>query len=165
MESILHDFGINPLLLSAQVVNFLVLLFILKKILYKPMLKMLEERKTKIALSMKQAEETRQTLLKTEEEKEKKLIKATEEAKRIIAESAEEATHIIQEAHTKAQGDIEEMLKKGQESLNRERELLQQEMKEELSDIVAIALEKVTGKVLDQKDQKELIERSIRNLK
>lgn len=165
MESILHDFGINPLLLSAQVVNFLILLFILKKILYKPMLKMLEERKAKIAQSMKQAEEIEQTLLRTEEAKEKKLIRATEEAKKVIAVATEESTQIIAEAHTKAQSDIEEMLKKGQQAVNLEREKLQQEMREELSGIVAMALEKVTGKVLDQKDQKELIERSIRSLK
>ena len=45
---IIKQFGINPILLAAQVVNFIVLLFIFKKLLYKPILKVLDERKKKI---------------------------------------------------------------------------------------------------------------------
>ena len=54
---ILENFGVEPVLLLAQIVNFAILLFILKRFLYKPILKVLEERKNKIETSMKQSEQ------------------------------------------------------------------------------------------------------------
>jgi F-type H+-transporting ATPase subunit b len=164
MEKILSDFGVNPLLLAAQTANFLVLLFILKRFLYKPLLKVLEERKEKIEQSLKQAEEIQETLTKTEEEKEKKLAEATTEARGLIEEATKNANQIIAQAHTKASKDIEEMLKKGQEQIKQERLQMQQELRGELGDIVALAMEKVTGKVLTEKDQKELIAKTVKDL-
>lgn len=162
---ILSEFGINGWLLAAQVVNFLILLFILKKFFYKPLLKVLDERKTKIAQSLKNAEEIEKTLAKTEEDREKRLDKATVEAKQIITEATSSATQIIEEAHTKASLDIEEMVKKGQAAIEAERERLHQEIKAELADIVGIALEKVTDKALTAKEQKVLIEKTVKDIK
>ena len=54
---ILSQFGVKPILLAAQVVNFLILLFILKKFLYGPILKVLSERRKKIEDSLKNVEE------------------------------------------------------------------------------------------------------------
>src|SRR3989338_593740 len=51
----LSDFGVQPILLAAQAVNFLVLLFILNKFLYKPVLKTLDQRKQKVSQSLKAA--------------------------------------------------------------------------------------------------------------
>src|SRR6476619_1002487 len=102
MDQILTEFGIQPLLLAAQVVNFLVLLFILNKLLYKPILQMLQTRKDRIAESLKNAEEIENTLAKTEEDREKRLKEATDEAKDIINEATKSANLVIAEAHTKA---------------------------------------------------------------
>ena len=68
---ILNQFGVQPILLAAQVVNFLILLFILKKFLYGPILKVLDSRKKTIEQSLKNAEEIERRLLETTEEKEK----------------------------------------------------------------------------------------------
>lgn len=162
---ILSEFGINGWLLAAQVVNFLVLLFILKKFFYKPLLKVLDERKTKIAQSLKNAEEIEKTLAKTEEDREKRLDQAAVEAKQIITEATSSATQIIEEAHTKASLDIKDMIKKGQVAIEAERERLHQEIKSELAEIVGIALEKVTEKALTAKEQKTLIEKTVRDIK
>lgn len=160
----LKDFGVDPRLLAAQVVNFLLLLFILKKFLYGPLLKVLEERKQKIKHALKQAEEIEEKLQKTEEEREKALEKATLEAQKIINEATASANQIVADAHSKAARDIELMIAKGQESINSDREKMQQELREELADLVVASLEKVTGKVLNKKDYKELVERGIKGL-
>ena len=70
---ILNQFGISPVLLTAQVVNFLVLLFILKKLLYGPLLKVLAERRKKIEDSLKNAEEIELRLQETNEKIDKML--------------------------------------------------------------------------------------------
>jgi F-type H+-transporting ATPase subunit b len=164
MEQILKDFGIQPLLLGAQIVNFFVLLFILNKLLYKPVLKMLQKRRETITQSLKNAEEIEQKLLKTEEDREKKLEEAGKDARKILEEATVTAGEIIKEAHAKAGTDIEEMLKKGQESIKFEQEKMHQEMREELADIVVAALEKVTGKTINKSDQKKMVEDTISKL-
>lgn len=165
MEKILQDFGVKPLLLAAQIVNFLVLLFILKKVLYKPILKVLEERKNTIAQSLKNAEEIEKKLAQTEVEREEALEKAAKEAQKILEDATKSANQIINEAHTKAASGIEEMLKKGRDQIKQDREVMQQELKGEVADIVVSSLQKITGKVLTSKDQKKLVEDSVKGLK
>ncbi len=164
MDQITKDFGIQPILLAAQVVNFLVLLYILKRFLYKPILKVLEQRKDTIAQSLKNAEEIETKLAKTEEQKELALEKAAKEAKGIMEDASKTATQIIQEAHSKASQDIEDLIAKNVESMKQEREKLHQEIRGELADIVVTTVQKVTGKVLTKKDQKDIIEKSIKGL-
>ena len=160
----LTDFGVQPILLAAQVVNFLVLLFILKKVLYKPMLKILADRKQKIAASLKNAEEIELKLQRTEEDREKKLAEATKEGSKLIDEATSSATLIIEEAHLKASKDMEKIVEDGRSQIESDREKMRQEIKSELADMVVLTFEKVAGKVLTDKDKQNLVERSIKNL-
>lgn len=164
MESIIKDFGIQPLLLAAQVVNFLILLFLLNKFLYKPILKVLAERKEKIAQSLKDVAKIEATLLKTEEEEQKRLAIATTEAQDLINSATKSAEQIIIEAREKATIDMENILVRGQEELRQEKEKMQQEIKEELAGLITLGLEKISGKVLNKKDQERLIRDSVKGL-
>lgn len=161
---ILNQFGINPLLLAAQVVNFAVLLFILKRFLYKPILKVLEERKNKIAESLKNAEEIEKRLVETSEKIDKMMGKASDEAQKIIDESKKEGALYLEEAKERAGKMAEEIIKKSQEAAKAETLKMEQEVMAKVAEIVAVGMEKVTGKVLNKKDQKDMIERSIKNL-
>jgi F-type H+-transporting ATPase subunit b len=164
MDKIISDFGVQPVLLAAQIVNFLILLFILNKLLYKPLLKVLEQRRQKVEESIKNAEKIEQKLLKTEEEYEKRIVEASKEGQKIIDEATKSASQIVSEAHQKAQSDIEEMMQKGQASIRMERDRMQQEMREELSDVVVTALEKVTGKVINKTDQRKMVDQAVKGL-
>lgn len=160
----LNDFGVKPVLLAAQAVNFLILLFILKKFLYKPILGMLEKRKEVVAESIKNAEEIEKKLQKISEEREEALKKASKEAEQVIKEATEAANRIISEAHTKAGEDIKKMVAKSEETMKLEREALHQEVKTEVSNLIVLAMQKVTGKVISTKEQKELIDKSVKGL-
>lgn len=164
MEKIITDFGVQPVLLAAQIVNFLILLFLLKKFLYGPILKVLETRKKTIADSLKNAEKIEKRLADTEEESDKRITTAAKEAQKIIDEATKNAQLVVAEAHQKAQVDIDEMMEKGKQSIQFEKEKMQQEMREEISDIVVTALEKVTGKVINKADQKKMIDQAVKGL-
>jgi F-type H+-transporting ATPase subunit b len=56
---ILKTFGFDPILLGAQIINFLIIFYLLKRFLYKPVLGMLKTREDKIKEGIKQAEEAR----------------------------------------------------------------------------------------------------------
>jgi F-type H+-transporting ATPase subunit b len=66
---ILHEFGVQPILLLAQIVNFAILFFLLRKFLYGPLLKILEQRRNTIKESLKNAEKIEKQLALTEEER------------------------------------------------------------------------------------------------
>lgn len=161
---ILNEFGVKPILLIAQIVNFLLLLYILKRFLYKPLLKALEDRKQKIANSLKNAEEIEKKLQQVSEERVDALKKASKDAEDIIEDATKSADKIIAEAHAKASKDIERLVEKSKVSMELERARLYQDIKGELAGIVAASLEKVTGKIITEKDQKEMIEKSIKGL-
>lgn len=159
---ILNDFGIKPILLLAQVVNFLVLLYLLKRFLFGPILKVLEERKQKIAESLENSEKIRLELEKTTLEREKKIQQASKEAKKIIEQASLSASQIIADAHKKAAEEIEKMIAKGQIEIKLEKDKLNQEIRAHLADLVALSMQKITGKVLDDKTKKDLLANAIK---
>jgi len=154
----LKDFGVQPMLLAAQVVNFLILLFILKKLLYGPILKVLAERKKKIEDSLKNAEEIEKRLLQTEEEKEKVLEKAS-----LLDEAKKEIEIMKEEGKAQAESLAAQIIQKGEVEARAQAEALRVEVMGRVADIVGIGMEKVTGKIIDKK-QKEIIEKSMRNI-
>lgn len=160
----LNDFGVQPILLAAQAVNFLVLLWILKRFMYKPLLKVLADRRQTIADSLANAAKIEASLAKTEQERERKLAQAAKEAQQTIEEAGKSASQIIEEAHQKATADINQMLERNNEAMKLEREQLRQQVRADAANLVALALQKVTGKVLTQADQKKLVDQSVKNL-
>lgn len=164
MDQILKDFGVQPILLIAQIVNFFILLLLLKKFLYGPILKVLEKRQETIAHGLKNAEEIERRLEKTAEDREKELEKAAREARRILDEATKTAVVVVAEAHIKAQGEMEVTFKKGQEAISLEREKMQQEIKEEVSEMVGKSVSKVLEGLLDKDLQKKIAETAIKNL-
>src|SRR3989344_8353758 len=100
---ILKQFGINPVLLAAQVVNFLILLFILKKFLYKPILKVLDERKRKIEESLNNATEIERKLSQTNETIEKMIGKAALDAQKMLDETKKAIVDMKEQGQLQAQ--------------------------------------------------------------
>ncbi len=159
-----QQFGIQPILLSAQAVNFLILVFLLQKFLYKPILKTMQERKDKIAQSLKDAESIERKLLMTEEDREKALANASDEAKDILDEATQTASQIIADAQEKAAKDIVGLVQKGRESISQERVQMQQEFREEVANLVTASLKQVSSKMLTKKDQREILSQTIKGV-
>ena len=74
------QFGVEPILLGAQIVNFLLLLYLLKRFLYKPVLGIIKKREDKIRLGLEAAAKGEELFKKAAEEEKKRLQKASEEA-------------------------------------------------------------------------------------
>lgn len=161
---ILNQFGINPLLLAAQVVNFLILLFILKKFLYGPILKVLEARKQRIEQSLKNAEEIELQLQKTREQSEKMIAKTLEESQKILDETNAAAAQILEGANKTAERILLKATDDGKKIVELQKGILMRQVREHAGNLVALTLEKVTGKKITKKDQLEIIDTEVRNL-
>lgn len=158
---ILQQFGVNPYLLLAQIVNFAILLFLLKKFLYKPILKVLDERKKKIALSLKSAEEIEKRLAATSEEQERILEKAKTEAAKMISESKQEAKELSEKLVAETKETVNGMIAKTQERLVLEKEAMMDSAKKDLALLVVAATKKVSTKVVSEKESKEMVQETL----
>lgn len=161
---ILKQFGVNPLLLAAQVVNFFILLFILKKLLYKPLLKVLEERKRKVEESLKKAEEIEKKLKEITEQEAEAILKSAREGEKIINEAGEQAAQIMERVNKAAEQILLKATDDAKKIIELERETLMSQTRVQMGTLVALAFEKVTGKILTEKDKKEIVEREIKNI-
>ena len=100
MSELLSKLGIDWRLLAAQLANFLILLFVLRRFAYKPLLKLLDERKQKIANGLANAQKAKSNLEEAEKERQE-----------IISTAKKGASEIINLAETAAQKNREETLK------------------------------------------------------
>jgi F-type H+-transporting ATPase subunit b len=165
MEKILSDFGVNWMLLSAQVVNFLVLLFILQKLLYKPILKMLDLRRQKIEESLLNAEKIQKELEETEASREKVINEAIEEGRKIISEATAQGTLLMAESQAKAREDMEAMMEQGKAMIAGEKDKMTREVKADVARMIEMSLEKVLGSALDSKAQGRLVDEAVKSIK
>jgi F-type H+-transporting ATPase subunit b len=165
MEKILNDFGVQPILLLAQIVNFLVLLFILQKLLYKPILKVLEERKRKIEESLTNAEKIQKELEETEVKSTQIIEKAVEEGKKIVAEAQLQSNVLRQESQEQTKKEMEDLMAQGMQMIAGEKEKMKSEVKSEVATMIQMSMEKVLGKALDSKMQQKLVEESVKTIK
>ncbi|MCL5411667.1 MAG: F0F1 ATP synthase subunit B [Patescibacteria group bacterium] len=161
----LKDFGFQPILLFAQIVNFLILLLILKRFLYKPVLAMLEKRKQTIADSLKQAEEIEKRLAETKVEQEKLLSQASMKAQSYIDEAKEAAKEFQAKSFEETRVHMEATLIKAKETIEREREKMKSELQKELVGLVIETTSKVAGKILTVEDQKKLSQEIVKEIK
>ncbi|MEP7162321.1 MAG: F0F1 ATP synthase subunit B [Candidatus Moraniibacteriota bacterium] len=160
----LANLGIDWKLFVAQAVNFLILLFILKKFAYKPILGLLDERSQKIEKGLRDAEEAERKLTASLEEEKKIIAAAREEAREVLmlAEASAKKRDVEMLAQTKAK--IDKMITEADAHLAEEQKKLLRDAKAELSGVVLSALEKVLGEKVDEKTDKVLIEKALQSL-
>ncbi|OGY28299.1 MAG: ATP synthase F0 subunit B [Candidatus Woykebacteria bacterium RBG_19FT_COMBO_43_10] len=158
---ILKDFGVEPILLLAQIVNFVILLYILKRFLYKPILKVLDERKKRIETSMNQSAEIQKKFEEVSQKQQEILDEAKKESTRIIGTAKNEAKILTNQIQTEANTQAEEIMKRNQQSLQLEKQKMISEAKQELIDVVASATERVVERSLTKADKDRLVKKSV----
>lgn len=164
MNSLISALGLDVRILLAQFFNFALLVFVLWRFAYKPIFKILEERREKIDKGLSDSEEA-----------EKKLEKSSEESKVIISQAKSEASVIITEAHNKAEARYQEILAKANtdmeaktakemEKIKQERKGIVAEAKAEISELLVLSLEKFLSQKLDKEKDQKAIEEVIKEL-
>lgn len=162
---IIEEFGINPILLAAQIVNFTILLVLLQKFLYKPILKVLDERKTKIAKSLKDAQEIEKRLEQSNIEQEKLLDKARVEAGTMIKEAKEEAKALSEKTVAEAKSQVTLIMQKNSERLSLEKDQLMKDVRKDLAEIVIAASMKVSKQTIDEAANKKIVEEVVKEVR
>jgi len=156
--------GIDWKLLIAQVVNFIILLILLTKFLYKPIVKMLDNRADKIESGLKAAEKSQQDLKKADVESEKIREKAYKEANEILAGAKTEASDEAKKIVAKAEAQAEEIRKYAAEEALSSKDKAMKSAKGELSNLVTLALGKIIGEQISESDKEKMTEKAIKDM-
>ncbi len=160
----MEKLGIELPQLLTQVVNFTIMVFVLTKFLYKPILKTLEERKRKIEEGLKFTEKVKEEIEKTEKNRQEVMDKAKTEARQIIEETKNSAKRLESEIITKAHKEAEEILIKGRKELEQEKIEMEKAVSKHTVDIAAHMVEKLLNKMLSKEDHEALIEKKLREI-
>ena len=158
---IFKQFGIEPTLLVAQIINFLIILFVLQKFFYKPITKMLDARRQTIAESLKNAEEIDQKLQETEQRSGQIIASSQQKAEQLLEDAKKGAESITSAAMDEAKKSQEEMMQKAIAQIAAEKETMKKEVEEETLALVVEVTQKVLGRTMKTSEKAELTKKAI----
>lgn len=162
---IVKNFGLNPVLLGAQIVNFLIVFFVLKKFLYKPVLEVLKKRQTVIKEGLEQAEDARVRLEKVVIEEKNILRQAQLQSKKIIEDAKQETLEITKQMNEDAKKQTEKLLNDAKEQIARESIETEKRLAVSTSKLAVTFLEKTLKEFFSQKEQEEVVSQALRKIK
>ena len=148
--------------LITQVISFLILLFVLSKLLYKPVIKMLDDRADRIKESLSAAEKAKEDAASSAEKIEKELISARQEGQKIIDQAKQFSEDFKEKERSKALEEIENLIEKSKIDLEKETRVAINELRKNFSSLVLEAAEKVVNKEIDDNTHNKLIEKVLK---
>lgn len=153
-----ETFGFHTQLFISQCISFGIVCFVLHRFAYKPILKVLEERRQKIAESLANAEKIKSELASAQVKAQEILSQASAQATKAI-EEARAAAAKVQEVETQkaiaAAGDI---IAKARQASEAELVRMKAELRKEVGRLVVATSAKVTGGILTAEQQTRLAE-------
>jgi F-type H+-transporting ATPase subunit b len=150
--------GISWQGLVAQIINFVILLVLLYIIGYKPIRKMLDERKSRIKEGMEKAELAEQAAKRAEEEVQRMLEEARKEGQMVVAQAAEIGERLKVEAREEARRDVEALISRARDEIKMERDEAIDRLRAEFGDLAILAAERVIRRTLDKEAHRQLID-------
>lgn len=162
---IAKDFGLDPILLSAQVINFLIVLYIFRKLLYKPILNLLEKRQETIKTGLKQAEESSKTLIRIQEEEKRILRDAHEKAKKIVEEAKLSAINLQEQLENEAKANAEKLINSAKEEIKLETQKMEKNLSVNAGMLAIKFLQESLKDFFSEKEQREVTKKALQMFK
>jgi F-type H+-transporting ATPase subunit b len=150
--------GINLPGLIAQLINFTILLIVLRIFLWKPILRVLDERKQRIQEGLQRSEEAATQAAASEDEARRITEQARADAREQTARAQESVARLREELEQQARRDAEQIVSRAREEITLEREQAIQQLRTEFADLTIRAAERVVGQSLDRDAHQRLID-------
>ena len=154
--------GLDARALLFQVLNFSILLALLRLFAYKPILNILEQRREKIEEGLRNANDISKIRAELEKEKGDVINEAQQQAQNIIGQSKQQAAELVRAADAKAAARMEASVKQAESKIEQELGVARTSLKKEMLSLVALATEKVAGQKLDKETDAELVKQALK---
>lgn len=158
MGEIAHSLDLNWGLIVTQIIGFILTVWILKAFAWKPLLKMLEDRKNKIAEDIGDAEKIKSDAEALLDDYNAKLRDIETEARSKIQDAVGEGNRIATEIREQAREEARQIVEKSREELARDIAKARVQLRDEMVGMAITAAEKIISAKLDEAEQKRLLE-------
>ena len=156
--------GVNPWTALLTLANTIALFLVLKKFLFKPVMKMIQDRQDEIDTMYDEADQAKQNALSIQAEYEQKLSVATETSEKMVKEAVARGKNQEEEIIRQARADAAAIMDKASADIAQEKKKALNDAKDEISGIAMSIAEKVVGRQLNDADQSKLVDQFINEL-
>ena len=160
----LAKLGFSLPTLIAQVVNFGLLLLVLRLFAYKPIIKMLDNRANKIKESLEAGDRAKQEAVSAEKEIAKKIEEASASGQQIVGQAVKTAEEVKKRAAQDAKKEADAIITKAQVEIQREKQESMTELRKEVADLAVLVAGKAIGTSLDKETQRKLIDNTLKEV-
>jgi F-type H+-transporting ATPase subunit b len=162
MSTFFTSFGVNLPSLLFYLLFFGVILWILRRYLFKPVLGTIESRQQKINQSLDEAQEALSSVKANRLKAEKLLDEASAEAREIINRAERLAADIHEDARHEAKIEADLMVTRARVEIDREREAAIKDLRREAVDLALVAASRVIGENLSDDRSRQLAEEAVK---
>lgn len=161
MSELLHSLGIEWPILVAQIINFAILLAILGKFVYKPVMRILDGRREGVKKALEREEHSAQKLASADTDREKILAQARSESQKLLEIAKQDGEEMKKKLLALAKEEISRMQTEANMKQRNERARLLLEVKGEIGTLIVSTIEKTLGDVLDARTQGKMVEQAL----
>ncbi|HEV7199716.1 MAG TPA: F0F1 ATP synthase subunit B [Candidatus Limnocylindria bacterium] len=151
-------FGVDVWKLAFQIVNFLVLLYLLNRFLFKPALRRIDERQGKLSQGLEDAAAAARDRELARAEREAALAEARQESDALVQRAAKTAEATSAEILAEARASAEQLLTRARDEIAAEKEKALTEIRGEVASLALDAAGKLVGSEMDSPTQRRLVE-------
>ncbi|MGD2034894.1 MAG: F0F1 ATP synthase subunit B [Bacteroidales bacterium] len=149
-----------------MLIGFLTVFFLLKKFAWKPVLSALKQRENSIGDALKAAEAAKQDMERLNADNERIIAEAKQERDKIVKEARELKESIVLDAKEQASADAEKLIETARANIKAEKEAAIKDIKDHVAQLsISISEKLLQEKLSDSKEQKDLIDRLLREVK
>jgi F-type H+-transporting ATPase subunit b len=150
--------GITLSGLVTQIVSFVILFVVLWKLLYGPVIRVLDQRSERIRESLDASQRAQEEAATSRQEREARLNEARSEGQELIAQAREVADRFREEELAKAREDIAGERTRAQANIQRERDAAIEDLRREFAGLAIVAAERMIDRSLDEAAHRDLIQ-------
>jgi F-type H+-transporting ATPase subunit b len=154
---IFKTLGIDATLLLAQIINFGIVAAVLTYLVYKPLLKVIDERRERTKKAMRDADDIGRAKRDMEEERIKRMRAADDESKAMLEKAKKHAESVQTELLAKARSEADAALQKGRTQLENERREALSSLQDTVAKVVIGMTEKILGREFASADQERIL--------
>ncbi|MBU2025540.1 MAG: F0F1 ATP synthase subunit B [Patescibacteria group bacterium] len=161
---LIRALGLDLKILIAQLINFAVLLFVLHRFAYKPILGMLEKRRKRIEQSLNEAVEITKKMEHTDREIKNLLAKARKQADEMINQARKQADNQKKEIMDQADKLSLELKEKTAQEIKKEKDTIIEQAKNQIAQLTVELAKKIIPAQLTAESEKQITRQSLKNL-
>lgn len=150
--------SINVFEILISIINFLILLFVLRFVLFKPLFATLRKRKETIAAEIQAAEDARSEMEALREDLIAERAAARQKSQEIVASATKAGEAAKETIIAEAKAEAAKIIAKSQDEIREEKERALSEIRGEAANLAIMAATKLVGRSLDDSDHRELVD-------